>query len=109
MIAIALIVDVPKGLDEGAAAVAYEGAEASLLEGFWLQIAAGAVLIACGLLLPRYLRPRPRRRRAAADRPDACGGRAASAAARARRGAAEARSRRAQASRPKRKVQGART
>ena len=31
----------------------------SLLEGFWLQIAAGSVLIAGGLLLPRYLRPAP--------------------------------------------------
>jgi len=29
-----------------------------LLEGFWLQIAAGAVLIACGLLLPRYIATR---------------------------------------------------
>jgi hypothetical protein len=56
-IVIAIAVDAPKGLDEGRAAIAYEGAEAHLLEGFWLQIAAGAVLIACGLLLPRYLRP----------------------------------------------------
>ncbi len=55
-IAISLIVDAPKGLDEGDTAVAYEGAAASLLEGFWLQIATGAVLIAGGLLLPRYLR-----------------------------------------------------
>ncbi len=56
-IAISVLVDAPKGLDEGTAAIAYEGAEAALLEGFWLQIAAGAVLIVCGLLLPRYLRP----------------------------------------------------
>ena len=53
------IVDVPKGLDEGSAAVAYEGASASLLEGFWVQIAAAVVLIGCGLMLPRYLRPAP--------------------------------------------------
>ncbi len=59
VIAIALIVDLPKGLDEGDAAVAYEGASASLLEGFWLQIACGVVLIGCGLMLPRYLRPTP--------------------------------------------------
>ena len=59
VIAIALIIDLPKGLDEGAAAIAYDGAKASLLEGFWLQIATGAVLIASGLMLPRYLRPRP--------------------------------------------------
>jgi hypothetical protein len=57
-IAISLVVDAPKGLDEGDAAVVYEGAAASLLEGFWLQIATGAVLIAGGLLLPRYLRLR---------------------------------------------------
>jgi len=56
-IAISLIVDAPKGLDEGTSAVAYEGAEASLLEGFWLQIVTGGILIACGLMLPRYLRP----------------------------------------------------
>ncbi len=57
VVVITLVVDLPKGLDEGAAAVAYEGAKANLLEGFWLQLAAAAVLIACGLLLPRYLRP----------------------------------------------------
>ena len=55
VIVIALVVDRPTGLDEGSAAINYEGAEARLLEGFWLQIAAGAVLIACGLLLPRYI------------------------------------------------------
>jgi hypothetical protein len=63
-IVIAIAVDAPKGLDEGRAAIAYEGAEARLLEGFWLQIAAGAVLIACGLLLPRYLRTEPAEARA---------------------------------------------
>ena len=36
-----------------------QAGDAPLLEGFWLQIAAGAVLIAGGLLLPRYLRPAP--------------------------------------------------
>jgi hypothetical protein len=56
-IAISLLVDMPKGLDEGSAAVAYEGAEAHLLEGFWVQIVAGAALIAIGLLLASYLRP----------------------------------------------------
>jgi hypothetical protein len=57
VIAISLLVDMPKGLDEGTAAVAYEGAKASLLEGFWLQIACGAALIFCGLLLSAYSRP----------------------------------------------------
>ena len=57
VIAISLIVDAPKGLDEGIADLAYEEASASLLEGFWMQLATATVLVACGLLLPRYLRP----------------------------------------------------
>ncbi len=59
VLAISLLVDAPKGLDEGDAAVAYESASSALLSGFWLQIAAGAVLLGCGLLLPRALRPAP--------------------------------------------------
>jgi hypothetical protein len=55
-IAVSVAIDAPEGLDEGSAAIAYEGAEARLLEGFWLQIACGAVLIATGLLLPLHLR-----------------------------------------------------
>ena len=62
-VAISLAVDAPKGLDEGAAAIAYEGATATLLKGFWMQIATGAVLIACGLMLP--LLPAPGAGRAA--------------------------------------------
>lgn len=58
-IAISLAVDAPKGLDEGEAAIAYEGATATLLEGFWMQVATGLVLIAGGLMLPLYLRPVP--------------------------------------------------
>jgi hypothetical protein len=57
VIAISLLIDMPKGLDEGSAAVAYKGAKASLLEGFWLQIACGAAMICCGLLLSRFCRP----------------------------------------------------
>ncbi len=57
VIAISLLVDMPKGLDEGTAAVTYEGAKANLLEGFWIQIAAGAALIAVGWLLASYARP----------------------------------------------------
>jgi hypothetical protein len=55
-IAISVAIDAPQGLDEGSAALAYEGAEARLLEGFWIQVACGAVLIAAGLMLPRRLR-----------------------------------------------------
>lgn len=69
-IAIAIGIDAPKGLDEGAAELAYEGAAAHLLEGFWAQIAAAAALAAAGLLSFRYRRPeRARARRPAARRP----------------------------------------
>ncbi len=61
MIAISLLIDMPKALDEGDAAVVYEGAEARLLDGFWVQLVTAGVLIACGALLPRYLRADPRR------------------------------------------------
>ena len=57
VIAIAVLVDISNGLDEGRAAIAYEGAVAHLREGFWLQIAAAVGMIACGFLLPVYLRP----------------------------------------------------
>jgi hypothetical protein len=55
-IAISLIVDAPKGLDEGAAAIAYEGAEASLLGGFWVQLACGVLLIALAPLIAGLMR-----------------------------------------------------
>jgi hypothetical protein len=61
VIVLSLAIDAPSGLDEGDAAVAYEGAEATLLEGFWAQIASGSVLVFCGLVLPLYLRARPER------------------------------------------------
>jgi hypothetical protein len=68
VIAVGIVIDAPAGLDEGSAATAYEGAEAVLLEGFWAQLAAGAVLIASGPLLAARFRPRqasvPKRRRA---------------------------------------------
>lgn len=116
-IAISLIVDAPKGLDEGEAAIAYEGAKASLLEGFWLQIVAGGVLIACGLMLPAYLRPA----RASVSRSDAAVQRLIDAAtATVKRGAAKGLEqgrklprrlprKRPRINRGKRKVQGART
>ena len=54
---VSLAIDAPKGLDEGAAAISYEGAAASLLEGFWVQLVSGCVLIFCGPLLAAQLRP----------------------------------------------------
>jgi hypothetical protein len=56
-IALSLIVDVPKGLDEGDAAVAYEGAKAMLLGGFWVQLACGALLLVLAPILTALLRP----------------------------------------------------
>jgi hypothetical protein len=58
VLVISLAVDAPKGLDAGAAAAAYQGVEAVLLEGFWTQLVAGAVLACCGFLLAAHLRPR---------------------------------------------------
>jgi hypothetical protein len=55
-VAITLLIDRPKGLDEGSAALAFEGADAVLVEGFWVQLAASAVLVVTGLLLGRYAR-----------------------------------------------------
>jgi hypothetical protein len=57
VVAISLAIDAPKGLDEGAARVTYEGARAELREGFWAQLVAGSVLILCGPLLSASLRP----------------------------------------------------
>ena len=64
-VAIAAGIDAPKGLDEGPAEVAYQGAEAQLLEGFWAQIASGAALAGVGflsLVYGRRERARARRR-----------------------------------------------
>jgi hypothetical protein len=55
-IAVSVIVDAPQGLDAGRAGVAYYGTEAKLIEGFWAQVSAAAVLVLCGPLLGRYVR-----------------------------------------------------
>jgi hypothetical protein len=69
VLAVSLVVDAPAGLDEGETGIAYEGATATLIEGFWVQIAAAAVLIAAGALLPRQLRPEAAARRPSPRRP----------------------------------------
>ena len=78
VVAITLLIDMPRGLDEGTAAIAYESAATKLGAGFWTQLSAGAVLAAAGPLLAGYLRPRralgvssPKRRAARALRPRA--------------------------------------
>ncbi len=60
-VAISLLVDRPKGLEEGDAALAYEGVEATLLTGFWAQLACGMVLVALAPLITMHLRPRAAR------------------------------------------------
>lgn len=64
-VVVSLLVDLPKGLDEGTASIAYYGAEAELAAGFWIQILSCGVLVLCGLLLSRQ--PRPERSAAATD------------------------------------------
>ena len=58
VIAVSLLLDARKGLQEGDVALAYQGAHAVLNEGFWLQIASAAVLVVTGLLLARYAHAR---------------------------------------------------
>ena len=63
-IVVALVVDRPAGLDPGVAAVSFEGVRASLIGGFYAQIAAGVLLTGSSLLLARELRLAGARRRA---------------------------------------------
>lgn len=77
-VAVILLVDLPKGLDEGSAGVRYEGAEATLGDGFYAELAAAGGLVLGGLLLSLNLRRsrhparRPRRaRRRQPRRPEA--------------------------------------
>jgi hypothetical protein len=53
---VALIVDRPAGLDPGDAAIAFQGVHATLIGGFYAQIAAGILLIGSSTLLARELR-----------------------------------------------------
>jgi len=60
-LAVVLIVDLPTGLDAGAEAARFSGAEAVLHDGFYAQIAAAAGLMLGGLLLSmKALRTRKR-------------------------------------------------
>jgi hypothetical protein len=64
-LAVAIAIDLPKGLETGRAGLAFTGTEAMLLQGFWAEVACSAVLILCGGLLGHYSRgvSRERRRR----------------------------------------------
>jgi hypothetical protein len=56
VILISLLVDAHKGLREGLAATTYEGAKATLLAAFWVQLWSGVTLAVSGPLLAVYLR-----------------------------------------------------
>ena len=55
-IAVSLAIDLPKGLDAGTAGSAFQGANATLVEGFYVQIAASAAMVLCGWVLSVNLR-----------------------------------------------------
>lgn len=63
-VAVAVLIDAPKGLDEGVIAIQFEGAEARLLAAFWVEVMTGVVIAVCGLLLAMQLRPESLRGRA---------------------------------------------
>jgi hypothetical protein len=50
-IAVTLIVDLPQGLDGGVEEIAFSGGDAQLVEGFWAQLFASAVLAISGYAL----------------------------------------------------------
>jgi hypothetical protein len=55
-LAVALAIDLPQGLDAGRPGLAFSGAQAELLQGFWAEVACSAVLLLCGGLLGLYSR-----------------------------------------------------
>jgi hypothetical protein len=68
-LAVALAIDLPQGLEVGRAGLAFTGTEATLLQGFWAEVASSAVLILCGGLLAHYSRGVSRERRKRRGRP----------------------------------------
>jgi len=64
VILISLLVDARQGLREGLAATTYEGAQATLLGGFWAQLCSGVTLAVSGPLLAIHLRGERAARRA---------------------------------------------
>jgi hypothetical protein len=59
---ISLAIDVSHGLDEGAVGIQYQGAEAVLLGGFWVQLWSGVTLAVTGPVLAVQLRAERGRR-----------------------------------------------
>jgi hypothetical protein len=74
VILISLLVDARQGLREGLAATTYEGAKATLLGGFWVQLCSGVTLAVSGPLLAVHLRgERAPRRPRPSGRPGSTG------------------------------------
>ncbi len=74
VILISLLVDARQGLREGLAATTYQGANATLLGGFWVQLCSGVTLAVSGPLLAVHLRgERARRRTRSAKRRGSAG------------------------------------
>ena len=69
VVAICLLVDAPQGLREGSAAVIYEGAKATLLGGFWVELFSAATLMVIGPLLAVNLRAERNARRSDGSEP----------------------------------------
>jgi len=57
VVLVTALIDAPNGLDEGAVAIQFEGAEARLLGPFWVELVAGGVIAMCGLLLALVIHP----------------------------------------------------
>jgi hypothetical protein len=53
---VSLAIDLPQGLDSGRAGVSFSDTQAAVIEGFWAQLSAAAVLVFCGPLLGSYVR-----------------------------------------------------
>jgi hypothetical protein len=59
-----LAIDAPEGLREGQAGIVFQGAEATLLGNFWVQLFSGVTLIVVGPMLAVQLRAERDARRA---------------------------------------------
>lgn len=64
VVAISLAIDAPEGLREGQAGIVFQGAEATLLGNFWVQLFSGVTLIVVGPMLAVQLRAERDARRA---------------------------------------------
>lgn len=69
-LAVTLLIDLPEATDTSEASLAYAGAQARLLSGFWLELVAGAALAVTGLALLLEPAPGKARSRQREKRPD---------------------------------------